>query len=219
MLYFRALQRGLSDMPSADAEVRKKITAQAEREGWQAMHAYLAKIDPTAAARIHAHDSQRIQRALEVHALTGKNLTTWQQASGAPLLPYQFYNLALAPADRAVLHERIAQRFQTMLNEGFIEEVKKLQARGDLTLDTPAMRAVGYRQVWEYLLGNSTYDEMCARGIVATRQLAKRQLTWLRSWPDVKWFDSEAADVFEQVSTYLRISISPFLHVLGGGGG
>ncbi len=204
MLYFRALQQGLSDLPSADLATRKKISEQAEQEGWQALHAYLMQIDPIAASRIHAHDTQRIQRALEVHALTGKNLTTWQQESGASPTHYQFYNLALAPIDRTVLHDRIAARFQMMLQTGLIEEVKNLQARGDLTLDTPAMRSVGYRQVWDYLVGNITYEEMLARGIIATRQLAKRQLTWLRSWPNVQWFDSEATDVFLQVSGYLK---------------
>lgn len=204
MLYFRALQQGLSDLPSADPSIRKKITAQALQQGWLKMHEYLVQIDPVAAKRIHPHDSQRIQRALEVYELTGKNLTAWQQESDAQLINYQFYNIALAPSDRAILHERIAIRFKQMLKEGFIDEVKKLQMRNDLTLEMPSIRSVGYRQVWEYLLGHCTYDEMQERGIIATRQLAKRQLTWLRSWPDVKWFDSEAVNLSQQVKEYLQ---------------
>lgn len=199
MLYFRALQQGLSDLPSADQDVRKKITEQAAQSGWDKLHDDLAKIDPIAAARIHPHDAQRIQRALEVYALTGKNLTSWQEESDRYPHHYTFYNFAIAPHDRSILHARIAARFTQMLNEGLIDEVKKLQARGDLTLETPAIRSVGYRQVWEYLAGNYTYQEMQERGIIATRQLAKRQLTWLRSWPDVTWFDSEAVDLYEQV--------------------
>ncbi len=204
MLYFRALQQGLSDLPSADKAIRKKITEQARERGWPALHDDLKKIDPAAAARIHPHDSQRIQRALEVYELTGKNLTTWQQENAVNGMSYQFHNLAVAPNDRAILHERIAARFVQMLKEGLIDEVEKLRARGDLTLDMPAMRAVGYRQVWEYLSGQYTYEAMQERGIIATRQLAKRQLTWLRSWPNVKWFDSEASHLYEQVDIYLH---------------
>ena len=200
MLYFRVLQQGLSHLPSADAAVRKKMTEQATQSSWPAMHERLMKVDPLAAARIHPHDSQRIQRALEVYELTGKNLTAWQQASDLSLPNYSFYNLVVAPADRTILHARIAQRFKQMLSDGFVEEVKRVQARGDLTLEMPAIRSVGYRQVWEYLQGRYTYDEMQERGIIATRQLAKRQLTWLRSWPDVRWFDSETPDLYEQVA-------------------
>lgn len=203
MLYFRALQEGLSDLPAADDTLRKKIMHAAEEQGWAALHAQLATVDSVAAQRIHPNDSQRIQRALEVYELSGKNLTTWQQESGEPLAGYQIYNIAIAPNDRSVLHERIARRFQQMLAEGLVDEVKQLMARGDLTLSTPSMRAVGYRQVWEYLQGMLTYDQMCERGIIATRQLAKRQLTWLRSWPEIQWFDSEAVDLYSQVEKYL----------------
>jgi len=203
MLYFRALQQGLSDLPSADETQRKKIIAEANEKGWAALHKQLAEIDPVAAERIHPNDSQRIQRALEVYALTGKNLTTWQQASGGPLLDYEIHNLVIAPQDRSILHERIAIRFKQMLTNGFIEEVKKLMERGDLTINLPAIRSVGYRQVWEFLQGSLTYEEMCERGIIATRQLAKRQLTWLRSWSELQWFDSEDADLCQQVEKYL----------------
>ncbi len=163
----------------------------------------LKKIDPKASSRIHPHDSQRIQRALEVYESTGKNLTTWQKENDPVSSDYQFCNLAIAPKDRAILHTRIEERFKKMLKEGLIDEVKRLQARGDLTLDMPAIRSVGYRQVWEYLLGRYTYEEMEERGIIATRQLAKRQLTWLRSWPEIQWFDSEAVDLYEQVERYI----------------
>lgn len=203
MLYFRALQKGLSPLPSANSDIRKEITEQAALSGWDSLHADLLKIDPVAARRIHPHDAQRIQRALEVYRLTGKTLTSFQAESDPTLSQYSFYNLAIAPQDRSILHERIAIRFRHMLENGLIDEVKKLQARGDLTLEMPAIRSVGYRQVWEYLLGQSTFDEMEARGIIATRQLAKRQLTWLRSWPDVVWFDSEAVDLYQQVAEFI----------------
>lgn len=204
MLYFRALQKGLSDMPSADPELREKIRLEGEKNSWPVMHARLEKIDPQAAQRIHPHDAQRIQRALEVFELTGKNISTWQQEN--PELPSHFhiYNLAVAPQDRAILHARIAERFEEMLQEGLVEEVRQLFDRKSLTLDTPAIRSVGYRQVWQFLQGDLTFDEMREKGIIATRQLAKRQLTWLRSWPNVKWFDSEAPDLFEQVVTYIE---------------
>lgn len=210
MLYFRALQKGLSDLPSADAAVRKKIMEKALMLGWDHMHDYLKTIDPVAAKRIHPNDSQRIQRALEVYELTGKVLTVWQEKTNPQCVEYSFYNLAIGPTDRAILHARIAARFKQMLNDGLVDEVKKLFARGDLTLATPAIRSVGYRQVWEYLLGHYTDEEIEERGIIATRQLAKRQLTWLRSWPDVKWFDSEAIDLYEQVKKYLEIEMKAF---------
>jgi tRNA dimethylallyltransferase len=201
MLYFRALQQGIADMPAANPELREQLNREGERDGWLAMHTRLAEVDPEAAQRIHPNDTQRIQRALEVYLLTGKNLTLWQQQQ-QDTHSYHFVNLAIAPEDRAILHARIAKRFQEMLATGLIDEVKKLFARDDLTLDTPAIRSVGYRQVWEYLQGNLTFDEMREKGIAATRQLAKRQLTWLRSWPDIHWFDSESADLIEQVVNF-----------------
>ena len=204
MLYFHALQQGLSDLPSADPVIRKKIIEEAKQSGWPALHARLADIDPVAASRIHPHDRQRIQRALEVSAVTGKNLTALHQgAPGGVFLPYRFYNLAIAPLDRGILHERIAVRFRQMLEDGLIEEVRQLQARGDLSPEMPSMRAVGYRQVLDYLSGALTRAELEMRGIIATRQLAKRQLTWLRAMPDVTWLDSEAGDLYEQASRYI----------------
>lgn len=204
MLYFRALQQGLSDLPAANPELRTKLTTEAYEQGWPAMHARLEKVDPLAAQRIHPHDSQRIQRALEVYELTGKNLTTWQQENQAFPENYQMINLAVAPQDRAILHERIALRFKQMLAEGFVDEVRGLFNRSDLSIDLPAIRSVGYRQVWEYLLNQISYAEMQEKGIIATRQLAKRQLTWLRSWPDVTWFNSEDKDLVADVCHFVR---------------
>jgi tRNA dimethylallyltransferase len=176
MLYFRALQQGLSDLPSADESLRARLTGEGLTLGWPAMHERLSQVDPVASLRIHPNDAQRIQRALEVYELTGKNLTTWHEEEVQPLSKYRVCNLAVTPDDRAILHERIQQRFSHMLENGFIDEVKALFARSDLTLDTPAIRSVGYRQVWEYLEGKKTYDEMHEKGVIATRQLAKRQL-------------------------------------------
>jgi tRNA dimethylallyltransferase len=179
-LYFQALEAGLSDMPAADPVVRARLEAEAQQLGWEALHARLASIDPQAAQRIHANDPQRIQRALEVHALSGRTISDFHQQQ-AEVLPYRVLKLGLIPDDRAVLHEQIRQRFAQMLTAGLVDEVRVLFERGDLTAELPAMRAVGYRQVWACLAGNSGYDEMVEQAIVATRQYAKRQLTWLRS--------------------------------------
>jgi tRNA dimethylallyltransferase len=194
LLYFRALQQGLSPLPEADPEVRARLEREAEALGWANLHQRLLRVDPEAGARIHPHDSQRIQRALEVFELTGRSLSQWQRASGPENpLPYRLIKLVRAPRERAVLRERIAVRFQAMLDAGLEEEVRRLWARGDLTPDLPAMRSVGYRQVLNYLLGGSSLSAMIERGIIATRQLAKRQMTWLRSEPDCYWlFDDEA---------------------------
>jgi len=205
MMYFRALQKGLSDLPSANPIVRAKLSAEALQHGWPALHERLIKVDPVASKRIHPHDSQRIQRALEVYELTGKSLTAWQQEGSPTLSSYQIYNLVVSPRDRSVLHDRIAERFSCMLDEGFVNEVRRLFDRGDLNLEMPAIRSVGYRQVWEYFLGKLTYEEMREKSIIATRQLAKRQLTWLRHWPEpVQWLDSQAEDLFEQAVRRFR---------------
>ena len=187
MLYFRALQQGLAPMPAADPALRQQLRARAEKQGWPALHAELAAIDPVTAARLHPNHSQRIERALEVYQLSGRPLSELQQQSVAEPLPYQTVSLALAPADRALLHARIADRFGRMLEQGLIEEVEALRRRGDLTAESTSMLAVGYRQVWQYLDGDGSRQELLQRGIAATRQLAKRQLTWLRSWPDLQW--------------------------------
>lgn len=180
-LYFRALETGLSDMPAADPVVRARLEAESEEIGWEGMHARLAAIDPQAAGRIHANDPQRIQRALEVYALTGRPISEFHQQEQAATLPYRVLKLGLIPADRTVLHAQIEQRFGEMLAAGLVDEVRGLFSRGDLTAELPAMRAVGYRQVWALLAGESSYDQMVEQAIVATRQYAKRQLTWLRS--------------------------------------
>ncbi|SFK80035.1 tRNA (adenosine(37)-N6)-dimethylallyltransferase MiaA [Lysobacter sp. cf310] len=200
-LYFHALLQGLAPMPEADAEVRAELAAEAGQRGWAALHAELTALDPEAAARIHATDAQRIQRALEVYRLSGRRISDWRrEAAGAPRLPYRVLKLVLAPADRAVLHARIAQRFDAMLAGGFLDEVRALRGLPELQahprpLDLPALRAVGYRQAWEFLDGEGGAQaaaEFRDRGIYATRQLAKRQLTWLRGQLDARWFDPSA---------------------------
>lgn len=190
MLYYRALHQGLSQLPEADAELRARIEAEAAEKGWQVLHDRLAKVDPESAARIHPNDPQRLSRALEVYELSGQALSVlWrEQQKGA--FPYRAVKLAVAPTDRPLLHERIALRFDLMLKQGFIEEVEQLYRRGDLHPDLPSIRCVGYRQVWSYLAGEWDKETMRERGIIATRQLAKRQFTWLRSESDLAWFDS-----------------------------
>ncbi len=200
MLYFRVLQQGIADLPKADAKVRADLLERANREGWEALHAYLASVDPEAAARIKPRDSQRIQRALEVFILTGKTITSWQENDTNPLSGYDVVNIALAPQDRARLHQRIEQRFQLMLELGFEQEVRGLYARGDLSPELPSIRSVGYRQMWEYLAGETNFSEMNAKAVAATRQLAKRQITWLRSWPEVTWVDADQDNVFERAT-------------------
>lgn len=191
MLYFKTLQQGLSELPTADLIVRQKISEEARQIGWQALHKKLTKIDPVTAECIHPNDSQRIQRALEICEITGKSVTELFATKGIKLLPYQILNIAIAPLQRSILHERIEKRFDQMLKNGFVEEVKRLFKRSDLHCDLPSMRTCGYRQVWQYLAGKLTYEEMRNKAIIVTRQLAKRQLTWLRSWPDLCWFDIE----------------------------
>lgn len=195
-LYFQALLRGLSPMPEADAEVRAEIEAEAAQRGWPAMHAQLAEIDPEAAARIHATDPQRIQRALEVYRISGRPISAWQREDKPPALPLRVLKLAIAPRDRAELHARIERRFDAMLEAGFLEEMRRLRATPELRdhprpLDLPSLRAVGYRQAWEHLAGETDAAAFRDRAIFATRQLAKRQLTWLRGQPDLRWFDPE----------------------------
>jgi tRNA dimethylallyltransferase len=191
MLYFRALEHGLSQLPPADPEIRSRLEDEARESGWPALHARLAAIDPAAAGRIHANDPQRIQRALEVFELTGETLSHLQQRPGRELFPYPLAKWVIAPQDRTWLHARIEARFRQMLAQGFIEEVVRLRSRGDLSPDMPSMRAVGYRQVWEYLDGLYDYETMIGRGVAATRQFAKRQFTWLRSEAGAEWFASE----------------------------
>ena len=199
MLYFRALQKGLSELPTANTSVRLALQEQADQIGWPALHEKLGSIDLVSAKRIHPNDVQRIQRALEVYEISGKTLTEWQQNDAVSSTKYQMINLIVAPNQRALLHQRIEQRFDEMLTKGFVKEVTQLFERGDLSLDNPAIRCVGYRQVWEHLLGNLSSEEMRDRAIFATRQFAKRQLTWLRNWTHAHCFDSENQNLLDTV--------------------
>ncbi|ARJ42300.1 tRNA (adenosine(37)-N6)-dimethylallyltransferase MiaA [Pantoea alhagi] len=204
MLYFKALLEGLSPLPSADPEVRERIEQAAREQGWDTLHRQLCEIDPVAGARIHPNDPQRLSRALEVFFISGKTLTELTKTAGEAL-PYDVVQFAIAPASRELLHQRIALRFEQMLASGFEAEARALFARGDLHTDLPSIRCVGYRQMWSYLEGDINYDEMVYRGICATRQLAKRQITWLRGWQNVHWLDSE----------HPELALSKVLQVLG----
>ncbi|MDO1530259.1 tRNA (adenosine(37)-N6)-dimethylallyltransferase MiaA [Fulvimonas sp. R45] len=208
-LYFRALQRGLSSLPQADPDVRARLAAQAAEAGWDAMHRRLAALDPAAACRIRPGDRQRLQRALEVIELTGRPLSEQQRGDGAVTFPWRVLKLALLPGDRTVLHARIASRFDAMLAGGLLDEVAALRGRGDLHPDLPAMRAVGYRQAWEHLDGRYGLAELRERGIFATRQLAKRQLTWLRAEPDARALDPDAPDLQRRAEDALALFLGP----------
>jgi tRNA dimethylallyltransferase len=205
MLYFRTLLHGIASMPPADQAVRSALSQEAEQSGWPVLHQQLMRVDPLAASRIHPNDPQRIQRALEVYRLSGKPISSWQADTNAAF-PYQVVLVGLMPSDRTVLHERIATRFTQMLAAGLIEEVQQLYARGDLNLSMPSMRAVGYRQVWEYLDGTLSYTQMEEKAIVATRQLAKRQMTWLRSMANIQFFDCLNKDLESGVLKALQDS-------------
>jgi tRNA dimethylallyltransferase len=189
MMYYKALIDGLSPLPESDQSVREIIQAQAEESGWQALHQQLAQIDPTSAKRIHPNDPQRLIRALEVYQLTNSSMTDLMATKSAPI-PYNIKQFCIAPDDRKILHQRIAQRFQLMVDKGFQLEVEKLKDRGDLHLDLPSIRCVGYRQMWQYLDGDYDFNEMRDKSIAATRQLAKRQLTWLRGWENLHSLDT-----------------------------
>ncbi|GAB3373167.1 tRNA (adenosine(37)-N6)-dimethylallyltransferase MiaA [Spongiibacter taiwanensis] len=191
MLYFKALMDGLADMPSADPQVREAIEALAAREGWPAVHAELALVDPESAGQIHPNHSQRLSRALEVFKVSGKTMSQLRAEQGQAELPYTVHQFAIAPAQRSVLHSRIALRLRQMFDNGFVDEVRGLMARGDLHADLPAIRAVGYRQVWQHLHGEFDLETAYERALIASRQLAKRQLTWLRGWEGLHWIDSE----------------------------
>ncbi|MFT6988991.1 MAG: tRNA dimethylallyltransferase [Paraglaciecola sp.] len=198
MMYFKALIDGLSPLPESDQSVRKVIQAKAEESGWQALHQQLAQIDPTSAKRIHPNDPQRLIRALEVYQLTDRSMTDLMATKSAPI-PYNVKQFCIAPDDRKVLHQRIAQRFQLMVDTGFQAEVEKLKNRGDLHLNLPSIRCVGYRQMWQYLDGDCDFNEMCEKSIAATRQLAKRQLTWLRGWENIYSLDTFSSNNMSKV--------------------
>lgn len=209
MLYYKALLEGLPPLPSADPAIRAEIESRAAQHGWATLHQELVKIDPIAGARINPNDSQRINRALEVFYITGKTMTELTAQQGEAL-PYNILQFAIAPQDRAVLHQRIEQRFHKMIEQGFEEEVKRLFLRKDLHINLPSIRCVGYRQMWEYLQGDISLDEAIFKGICATRQLAKRQITWLRGWQgELTWLDSLAptsskAKMVEKIDHYLK---------------
>ncbi|MBC53209.1 MAG: tRNA (adenosine(37)-N6)-dimethylallyltransferase MiaA [Gammaproteobacteria bacterium] len=200
MLYFKALRDGLAVLPEADPGVRATITALAERHGWAAVHTRLADVDPVAARRIHPNDPQRLQRALEVFMVTGRSMTDLQARNqAADSLSEDLMFVSIQPTERSVLHTGIAQRFRQMLDDGLVDEVRRLHQRGDLHTGLPSIRSVGYRQVWQYLDGEISFDAMVERGIIATRQLAKRQVTWLRSWGKLHNFDSESPETMAKV--------------------
>jgi len=213
MLYYKALLDGLADMPAADAQVRAELEHLAQTQGLEVLHRQLAEVDPVSAARIHPNDPQRLIRALEVYRVSGLSMTAHRarqlaesrdaDAGAAGHLPYTVASLAIAPTDRHILHQRIALRFSQMLEQGFVGEVRKLRDRADLHAGLPSIRAVGYRQVWDHLEGKLDENEMQERGIIATRQLAKRQFTWLRGWSDVHWLDSLACDNLSRTLKYL----------------
>jgi tRNA dimethylallyltransferase len=203
MLYFHALSTGIAALPDRNLEVRAQIDARAAAVGWAGVHRELAAVDPDAAARIHANDPQRIQRAMEVYKLTGQPISRLQQSRKSALASVETLEVVMSPSDRKILHERIQARFDAMLAAGFLEEVRRLRERSDLAAEHPSMRAVGYRQIWRYLDGQCAMSEASAQAIAATRQLAKRQLTWLRARQSAAWFDSTHPDVASQIARAL----------------
>lgn len=198
MMYFKSLVEGISPLPEADANVRAEIEKQAQDRGWQALHDELGLVDPVSAKRIHPNDPQRLTRALEVFRLTGKTLTQLTDIKGETLKG-DVLQFAIAPKERADLHARIALRYEQMIAHGFEQEVVKLKQRNDLHENLPSIRCVGYRQMWQYLNGEYSHEDMVFKGICATRQLAKRQLTWLRNWPNLQWLDMESEDNLQQI--------------------
>jgi len=204
MLYFRALQRGLADLPPADAAVRARLDQQGRERGWAYLHQRLCAVDPVAGARIHPNDPQRIQRALEVYELSGVPMTDFLARRTAAPWQGRIIKMVVAPGDRTVLRQRIADRFHAMLEQGLIAEVQALRKRGDLDRDRPAMRSVGYRQVWDYLSSEQDYEEMISKAVIATGQLAKRQMTWLRKEAEAQWFDALEQKLFSKAITYIK---------------
>ncbi len=203
MMYFRALTKGIAELPMADEAIRREIDAMAEKSGWPAVHAELQAIDAVSAERINPNDSQRIQRALEVYKVSGKSLTEWQQASGAPAEDITYLKIALQIEPRKLLHERIALRLDQMVANGFVEELRRLRERPGVMRDSPAMRSVGYRQFWNYLENECSLDEAKERALFATRQLAKRQLTWLRSEQSVFTINPLEVGAIDTISKHL----------------
>lgn len=203
-LYFRSLEHGLDILPEADFSVRAEIEVEAEAKGWKYMHKKLSKIDSKSALRINRNDTQRIQRALEVYEITGNTLTELTSRSGRKSFPFPIKKIILSPHDRLELHKRIKKRFVTMLDIGLVEEVESFYRRGDLSLDLPSMRLVGYRQIWRYLDNQIGYEEMEEHSVIATRQLAKRQMTWFRAEKNGKWYDPYRSGVFPEILANLK---------------
>lgn len=203
-LYFRVLEGGIAELPDADAELRARLETELQASGLDALYARLREFDPQSAARIHPNDPQRTLRALEVYELSGTPMSVLFRETASPRLPFAVTKLVLAPADRGWLHERIATRFEAMIAAGFINEVAALRERGDLGLDQPALRAVGYRAIWRYLEGEYGFEHMIERGIIATRQLAKRQLTWFRAISDAYRFDPDSAELVDALIVALK---------------
>jgi tRNA dimethylallyltransferase len=206
MLYFKALKEGLAPLPAAEPGLRAELEARARRQGWPALHAELARLDPATAARLAPNDAQRIQRALEVCLSTGQPMSELL-AFKPPALPYRLLEIVLVPADRHILHQRIAERFDAMLAAGFLDEVRRLRARYPLRREHPSMRCVGYRQAWDHLEGLTDADTFRAQAIAATRQLAKRQLTWLKAWRGAQSFDCLQADLADRVAAWLSAQL------------
>ncbi len=207
MMYFRALTEGIAELPEADAEIRAAIDAEALAGSWPAMHAQLAEVDAAAAARIKPNDSQRIQRALEVYRISGRPLSEWQAEAGGEIDDNRYLKIALLIQSRSLLHERIARRLERMLDQGFVEEIRALMARPGLTAGHPSMRAVGYRQIWAYLEGKYGLKDAKQKALAATRQLAKRQMTWLRSEQEVRMVDPLETGALDAISAIVRDSL------------
>lgn len=207
MLYYKALLEGMNNLPDSDPQVRQQLQRRLDSEGLQSLHQELAMVDPDSAQRIHENDPQRTLRALEVYQITGKPLSQLHFEQQQEELPYQVTQIAVAPEDRTFLHQRIETRFHLMMEQGFLDEVKALHNRGDLSSDLPAIRSVGYRQMWQHLEGEIPLDEAIERGIIATRQLAKRQFTWLRSWSDLHWVESQRnpSEIYQDVTQLLKL--------------
>ncbi|MCE8003662.1 tRNA (adenosine(37)-N6)-dimethylallyltransferase MiaA [Billgrantia ethanolica] len=206
MMYAKRLLEGVANLPAADPAIRAELAREAERRGLSGLHDELARVDPEAARRIHPNDPQRLMRALEVYRASGTTLTELWRRQRPETFPWEVLSIGFTPVDRRVLHERIAARFEVMLDSGLVTEVEALRARGDLHPGLPSMKSVGYRQVWEFLDGQGDVEQLRHRTIVATRQLAKRQLTWLRSWPALHWVDSQNRSALEEVLKFVRES-------------
>jgi len=206
MLYFKRLVEGVANLPAADAAIREQLEAKRQAEGLAGLHRALTEVDPASAARIHPNDPQRLMRALEVFYASGRPMSELWAEQQSETFPWRVLSIALAPNDRKILHQRIAQRFETMLGEGLIDEVAALRKRTDIHLGLPSMKSVGYRQVWEYLDGAYDQDELVSRGVIATRQLAKRQLTWLRSWSSLNWMNAQQPDALDKLLKFVRDS-------------